>query len=93
MTEKIVPLRDYLLVKKSAAEKTAGGLILPNQVKTEGTVIAVGSKVSFENDNEKINVGDYVMYNEYAGTQLKHPDYPNDHILLMQEKDVYAIKR
>ena len=67
---KIKPLGDRVLVKmQEGAEKTAGGLYIPQtaQEKTqEGVVLAVG-------DDETINVKvkDRVLYDKYAGSTIK----------------------
>jgi chaperonin GroES len=50
--------------------KTAGGIIIPDtaQEKTQvGTVVAVGD----DKDVIKVQAGEKVMYDKYAGTQIK----------------------
>jgi len=70
---KVKPLADRIMVKLDKNEaKTAGGIIIPDtaQEKTQqGTVVAVGTGT----EKEKITVknGDKVMYDKYAGTQIK----------------------
>ncbi len=84
---KIKPLGDRVLVKPvDAAEKTAGGLIIPAtaQEKTqEAVVVEVGSS-----DDIKVKVKDRVIHDKYAGTTLKVDGH--DHILLKAE-DILAI--
>jgi chaperonin GroES len=85
---KIKPLVDRVLVKIDEGEtKTAGGLIIPQtaQEKTQmGTVIAVGD----DKDAIKVKPGDKVMYDKYAGTQIKVDGV--DHLILKMA-DVVAI--
>ncbi len=84
---KVTPLADRVLVKTEKTEaKTASGIIIPEtaQEKTQiATVIAVGD------DKEKIKVkaGDRVMYDKYAGTQVKIDGV--DHLIL-KAADVIA---
>jgi chaperonin GroES len=68
---KVKPLADRVMVKLEKNEaKTAGGIIIPDtaQEKTQtGTVVAVGD----DKDVIKVKAGDKVMYDKYAGTQVK----------------------
>jgi len=68
---KVKPCGDRVLVKIQESEtKTAGGIIIPQtaQEKTQtGVVIAVGT----DKDVIKVKEGDKVMYDKYAGTQIK----------------------
>lgn len=84
------PLGDRVLVKTEKTEsKTASGIIIPDtaQEKTQtATVVAVGD------DKEKISsmitVGARVMYDKYAGTNVKIDG--EDHLIL-KAADVIAI--
>lgn len=84
----VQPLGERVLIKvKDSEEKTAGGLVIPTaaQEKTlEGTVIAIG-----DSDKIKIKVGDKVMYDKYAGTQIKIDG--KDHILIKFEEVIATI--
>lgn len=64
------PLGDRVLIKVEAAEeKTKGGLFIPQnaQEKTQmAVVVAVG-----DDETIKVKVGDKVMYDKYAGTNVK----------------------
>ena len=68
---KLQPIGDRILLKVEAAEtKTAGGLIIPDtaQEKTQsGKVIAVGD----DKDAIKVKKDDKVMFDKYAGTNIK----------------------
>ncbi|MBQ9494710.1 MAG: co-chaperone GroES [Treponema sp.] len=87
---KIKPLADRVLVKNEKAEsKTASGIIIPEaaQEKTQtAVVVAVGPGT----EEEKITVkkGDRIMYDKYAGTQIK---IDNEDHLILKMNDIIAI--
>lgn len=68
---KVSPLGDRVLIKiQEGDSKSAGGIIIPQtaQEKTQtGVVIAIGT----DTEVIKVKVGDKVMYDKYAGTQIK----------------------
>ena len=70
---KLKPLADRVLLKQEKAEtKTASGIIIPEtaQEKTQtASVEAVGPGT--EKDPITVKVGDRVMYDKYAGVQVK----------------------
>lgn len=82
----IVPVGSRIILKqKEAEEKTAGGIVLPEQAKEkpqEGRVTAVGEEVS------KVEVGQNVFFASYAGTEMEIDERK---VLLMDEADVLAI--
>jgi len=77
---KVKPLTDRVLVKLEKSEtKSAGGIIIPDtaQEKTQiGVVVAVGD----DKEVIKVKAGDKVMYDKYAGTQVKIGG--DDHLIL-----------
>ncbi|GBU27875.1 molecular chaperone GroES [Treponema sp. R8-4-B8] len=87
---KVIPLGDRVMVKLEKNEaKTAGGIIIPDtaQEKTQqGTVVAVGPGT----EKEKITVknGDKVMYDKYAGTQVKIDGVEH---LILRMADIIAV--
>jgi len=85
---KVTPLTDRVLVKLEKSEtKSAGGIIIPDtaQEKTQiGVVIAVGD----DKEAIKVKAGDKVMYDKYAGTQVKIGG--EDHLILKMT-DILAI--
>jgi len=87
---KVIPLGDRVMVKLEKNEaKTAGGIIIPDtaQEKTQqGTVTAVGPG----SEKEKITVknGDKVMYDKYAGTQVK---IDGEEHLILRMADIIAV--
>jgi chaperonin GroES len=91
----IKPLGDRVLIEiKTSEEKTAGGIVIPQtaQEKTqEGKVVAVG-KGKITDDGKQVpievKVGDTVIYDKYAGTQIKISD--KDHLVIKIE-DILAV--
>lgn len=87
---KVKPLADRVLVKNDKAEtKTQSGIIIPEaaQEKTQtATVVEVGPGTT----DEKITVkkGDKIMYDKYAGTQIKIDG--EDHLILKMA-DIIAV--
>jgi chaperonin GroES len=84
----VKPLGDRVLVKiKESETKTAGGIIIPQtaQEKTQtGVVVAVGT----DSDVIKVKVGDEVMYDKYAGTQIKIDGAEH---LIVKMSDILAV--
>ena len=85
---KIQPIGDRVLLKVEAAEtKTAGGLIIPDtaQEKTQtGKVIAVGD----DKDAIKVKKDDKVMFDKYAGTNIKIDGVEH---LIVKMQDIIAV--
>lgn len=83
----IKPLGDRVLVEiKTSEEKTSGGIVIPQaaQEKTqEGIVVSIG-----ESGDVKLKVGDVVIYDKYAGTQIKVDG--KDHLVIKAE-DILAV--
>jgi chaperonin GroES len=86
----VKPLGDRILVKiKESETKTAGGIIIPQtaQEKTQtGVVVAVGTGT--EKEPITVKAGDEVMYDKYAGTQIKIGG--TEH-LIVKMSDVLAV--
>ncbi|GHT91267.1 10 kDa chaperonin [Spirochaetia bacterium] len=85
---KVKPLADRVIVKLEKTEaKTAGGIIIPDtaQEKTQsGVVVEVGD----DKEVIKVKAGQKVLYDKYAGTQIKIDG--NDHLILKMQ-DILAI--
>jgi len=67
--------------------KTAGGIIIPDtaQEKTQtGVVIAVGD----DKEVIKVSAGQKVMYDKYAGTQIK---IDGEEHLILKMSDIIAV--
>ncbi len=76
---KIIPINGQILLKPAeAAEKTSGGIFLPEsgqEKPQEGEIIAVA-----EDATEEVAVGDRVIYKKYSGTEVTMND--ENYILL-----------
>ncbi len=85
---KVKPIGDRVLVKIQESEtKTAGGIIIPQtaQEKTQtGVVVAVGT----DKDVIKVKENDKVMYDKYAGTQVKIDGAEH---LIVKMQDILAV--
>ena len=85
---KVKPLADRVMVKLEKNEaKTAGGIIIPDtaQEKTQqGVVVEIGD----DTEVIKVKAGQKVMYDKYAGTQIKING--EDHLILKMS-DIIAI--
>jgi chaperonin GroES len=91
---KVKPLADRVLIKVEEGEtKTTGGIIIPQtaQEKTQtGAVVAVGPGKETEKGKEPItvSVGQKVMYDKYAGTQVKIDGVEH---LIVKMSDIIAV--
>lgn len=87
---KVKPLGDRVMVKLEKNEaKTAGGIIIPDTAQ-EKTQIGVVVEAGLGTEKEKVTVkgGDKVMYDKYAGSQIKIDG--EDHLILRMS-DIIAI--
>lgn len=70
------PLGNRVLIERSKAQTTKGGILLPDSAQEkpkEGTVIAVGpGKIDDEGKTIAMNVkkGDRVLFSTYSGTEV-----------------------
>ena len=85
---KVKPLADRVMVKLEKNEaKTAGGIIIPDtaQEKTQqGVVVEIGD----DKDVIKVSAGQKVMYDKYAGTQIKIDGVEH---LILKMSDIIAV--
>jgi chaperonin GroES len=94
---KVKPLGDRLVVRRfESQEKTAGGIILPDNAKSKpqkGKVLAVGQGRLMKDGSRKplqVKEGDTVLFTTWAGDEFK--DRANiENILIMREEDVLAV--
>ena len=84
---KVKPLADRIIVKLEKSEtKSAGGIIIPDtaQEKTQqGVVVDVGD----DKDVIKASPGQKVLYDKYAGTQIK---IDGEEHLILKMQDILA---
>ena len=90
----IKPLGNRVLIKRSKAPTTKGGILLPDSAQEkpkEGVVIAIGpGKIDEHGNKETMNlkVGDRVLFSTYSGTEVKADD---EEMLILSEDDVLGI--
>ena len=89
------PLHDRVLVQRLEEEETTrGGIIIPDTAKEKpmrGEVKAAGpGKLTDEGKRMEMSVqtGDKVMFNKYAGTEIK---IEGEEHLVMREDDIVAV--
>ena len=92
---KLKPLHDRILVQRvEEAEKTKGGIIIPDSAKekpAEGKVIAVGDGKTGDDGKLiplQVKKGDRILFGKYSGTEVK---IDGDEYLIMREDDVLGI--
>ena len=93
---KIRPLHDRVVVRRSEEEATsAGGIVLPGaaaEKPNQGEVVAVGAG-RVTNDGQvvelSVEVGDKVIFGQYAGTNTIKVD--GEELLIMQESEIYGV--
>ncbi len=91
----IRPLDDRVLIKPMEAEdKTAGGILLPDNAKEKpqkGKVVAVGGGRLLEDGNRAkmaVKKGDVVLFSKYGGTEIKVDGKEHS---IMRESDILAV--
>lgn len=91
----VKPLYDRVLIKRlQGEEKTAGGIIIPDNAKEkplEGEVIAVGTGKTLEDGSVRavsVKPGDRVLFAKYAETEIK---LDGETHLLLREDDLLAV--
>jgi chaperonin GroES len=95
MATKIKPLHDKVLVERlESLEKTAGGIVLPDNAKekpTEGKVLAVGAgkrNDKGERIEPSVKVGDKVLFGSFAGTTIREA---GKELLILDEHDLLGV--
>ena len=89
------PLHDRILVRRiEAAEKTAGGIIIPDTAKEkpqEGEVVSVGTGTRAEDGSIvplDVKAGDKILFGKWSGTEVK---IDGEDLLIMKESDILGI--
>ena len=90
----VKPLGDRIFLKVNPAEeKTAGGILLPDNAQEKpqiGEVVSVGPGKRNDDGSRSeldVKVGDKVLYSKYAGTDVK---LSGEDYVLLSEKDILA---
>ncbi|MGB1382307.1 MAG: co-chaperone GroES [Porticoccaceae bacterium] len=93
---KIRPLHDRVIVRREEEEqKTAGGILLPGSAQEKpnrGEVVAVGSGRVLDNGDIRavdVNVGDIVVFGQYAGNDKI--DVDGEELIILSESDIKAV--
>lgn len=93
---KIKPLGNRVLIQRSKAQTSKGGILLPDSAQEkpkEGVVVAAGPGKADENGKVEplnVKVGDRVLFSSYSGTEVKHLS-GDDEFLIMSEDDILGI--
>ena len=89
------PLHDRVLIRRiEAAEKTAGGIIIPDTAKEkpqEGEVVSAGSGARAEDGTIvplDVKAGDKILFGKWSGTEVK---IDGQDLLIMKESDIMGI--
>ena len=89
------PLHDRVLVRRASNdEKTAGGIILPENAQEkpmEGEVIAIGNGHINDNGDVRpldVKKGDKIIFSKWAGTEVK---IDGEDLMVMKESDIIGI--
>ena len=89
------PLHDRVLVRRiEAAEKTAGGIIIPDTAKEkpqEGEIVSVGTGTRSEDGKIlplDVKAGDKILFGKWSGSEVK---LDGEDLLIMKEADILGI--
>ncbi|HEY0313450.1 MAG TPA: co-chaperone GroES [Allosphingosinicella sp.] len=89
------PLHDRVLVRRiEAAEKTAGGIIIPDTAKEkpqEGEIVSVGSGTRSEDGKVTpldVKAGDKILFGKWSGSEVK---LDGEDLLIMKEADILGV--
>ena len=92
----IRPLYDRVVVRRNAEEETtAGGILLPGSAKekpNQGEIIAIGEGKVLDNGELRplaVNVGDTVVFGQYAGSNTIEID--GEELISMGESEIFAV--
>ena len=89
------PLHDRVLVRRiDGDEKTAGGLIIPDNAKEkpqEGEVVSVGAGAKDDAGARiamEVKAGDKILFGKWSGTEIK---IDGEELMIMKESDILGI--
>ena len=96
MATNIKPLHDRVIIRRieDSADKTAGGLFIPDTAKEkpqEGEVIAAGDgKYKEDGTRQTLDVkkGDRVLFGKYSGSEIK---LDGEEFIIMREDEILGI--
>lgn len=93
LATKIKPLGNRVLIERTKAPSTKGGILLPDSAQEkpkEGVILAVGpGKINDKGEKEPlhVSVGDRVMFSSYSGTEVNG----EEGLLIMSEDDLLGV--
>lgn len=96
MSKTIKPLGKRVLIMRSKAQTSKGGIILPDSAQEkpkEGVVMAVGPGKRNESGALEpmcIKEGDRVLFSSYSGTEVK-TENENEECLILSEDDILGV--
>ena len=89
------PLHDRVLVRRiDAAERSAGGIIIPDTAQEkpqEGEVVSTGSGTRGEDGSVTpldVKAGDKILFGKWSGTEVK---LEGEDLLIMKEADILGV--
>jgi len=89
------PLHDRVVLRRvAAAEKTAGGIIIPETAKekpVEAVVVAVGPGARDEHGQIvplSVKEGDHVLFGKWSGTEVT---IKGEELLIAKESDLFGV--
>lgn len=91
---KITPLFDRVIIKPEIQTATTkSGIVLPSTSQERpqiGKVVAIGSGLDIDANNVgmQVRVGDTVLFNKFAGSEVK---VDNDTFIVIRQIDLIAI--
>lgn len=95
MSKQLRPLNDRILLERLEAEqKTAGGILIPDNAKekpVEAKVVAVGNGKILESGTRQsmsVKVGDKVIFGKWSGSEVK---IDGKEYLLVKEDEILAV--
>ena len=95
-TSQVRPLGNRVLIKRSRATASKGGILLPDSAQEkpkQGVVVAVGpGKMDEDGKIQKMTLktGDLVLFSSYSGTEVKTEEAEAEY-LIMAEDEILGI--
>lgn len=92
---KLIPLGEYVIVRRmQAEERTAGGIVLPDTAREkpqQGRVVAVGDGRHLPDGTRaepQVAEGDRIIFSPYAAREIRIGD---DEVLVLRESEILAV--
>ncbi len=89
------PYGKRILVKRNVTNKTASGLLLPDNAKNvqrTGVVIHVGDEIVDKDGNPPIIEDDIVFFGAHAGIEVNDIEHgPDEQYLLLSENEILGV--